>query len=74
MYKIARVLCLLKNCFSLSSGDTTKKRWAHQFLAKPKTIAVGGSGEGGCNPCQGPGQQLVEGLGAKLPNNFAFFL
>ena len=73
MHNIARVLCSLKNCFSFSSGDTTKKIWAHRFLAKPKAIAVGALG-GSCNRCQGPGQQLVEGLGAKLPNNFAFFL
>ena len=32
---------LLCWCVSLT-GDNTEKIWVHRFLAKPKTIAIGG--------------------------------
>ena len=39
-----------------------KKIWAHQILAKPKTIAAGGFSEGT--------QCLGEGVGSKTLNRF----
>ena len=46
------------------SGNNTGKIWAHQFLAKPKTITAGGS----CKPSRVPGQCLGEDVSAKPPN------
>ena len=43
-------------------GIMLKKIWAHQILAKPKTIAAGGFSEGT--------QCLGEGVGSKTLNRF----
>ena len=61
-YKIISVR--LTFCLSVLPGDNTEKISAHQFLAKPKTIAAGGDGGSG-EPWKCPG-------GGKAPIFFLF--
>ena len=51
--------------------DSTEKIWAHQFLAKPKTIEAGGLG-GALSPPGGPGQCLGECMYAISEQFFSY--
>ena len=54
-----------------NSGDNTEKIWAHQFLAKPKTIEAGGLG-GALSP-QGVQANALVNACMQILEQFCFF-